>query len=585
MAVNGTKIRRSLSTSVESIITKWDVAPATETSQAPDNSSFFKSIFYENRDDARLFLDAVSDLNSPLSSSDHSLTRRLLDTAAKRLQKEFYHILSTSRLRNREGDDDDGDGSNGGSEFSDYGDENHEHDRSGVDYSYYKEDVRYVIQSLGEEDRLPAVVAMADLKAIAESMASTGNTKECVNIYRTIRKSIVEQGMYNLGFKRFSQSHLRKLKSESISQLVDSWVAGSNSAIKALFSGERILCEYIFGNFSLQVKESCFADITIDSAFLFLQFPELIAATKRSGQNIYQLLQLYKSISELSPDIQSIFSYESTTTVRSQAARSYHNLADSIRALTWDLESSIEKHKFKGTDGVGGLDPLTVQTMNHLVRLSEYNTELSTIFTEESISSLITRLLLVLLCKIDTKSEKYKNVGLSYIFMANNVHYMKSLVMESDLAELVGDKWVVTQEKKVKLFTESYVKHGWRRVAESLAEEDLSKFNSEFLDAYRLQKNWVVNDQGRMRQQILAVVKKKVLIPYSVLYKKRTVDEDSHYDVVRFHPDDVDEYIEALLCGTVGKSKSKSSTGFGSKSGSSSKSAKAGWSGWRFLPG
>ncbi|KAL8524354.1 hypothetical protein ACS0TY_014076 [Phlomoides rotata] len=52
------------------------------------------------------------------------------------------------------------------------------------------------------------LMQIADLRVIAECMISSGYVKECLKIYKIVRKSVVDEGIYKLGVERISSSRI-----------------------------------------------------------------------------------------------------------------------------------------------------------------------------------------------------------------------------------------------------------------------------------------------------------------------------------------------------------------------------------------
>ena len=57
-------------------------------------------------------------------------------------------------------------------------------------------------------------IAMADLRSIAECMIFAGYAKECLSIYKIIRKSIVDEGIYRLGVEKLNSLQINKMNWE-----------------------------------------------------------------------------------------------------------------------------------------------------------------------------------------------------------------------------------------------------------------------------------------------------------------------------------------------------------------------------------
>uniref|UniRef100_A0A1D1ZH80 Exocyst subunit Exo70 family protein n=1 Tax=Anthurium amnicola TaxID=1678845 RepID=A0A1D1ZH80_9ARAE len=599
--------------SAQEIITKWD----------PEGSAFAKvtSLFYESRDEARLFLRVVADLqramqsfmaDSPVSSSDLLVrAQSLMQAAMRRLQKEFYQILSANRDRlDPESVPASTRSSLSLTSISSLSD-------------LEEDDLRDATESIGEVERVSAL-AMADLRSIAECMISCGYAKECVKTYKLIRRSIVDEGLYKLGFEKQSPSQLQKLDWDVLDIRVRAWLAASRVAVRTLFTGERALCDHVFAS-SDTIRDSCFADISRDPAVSFFAFPEQVTSkTKRSPEKVFRLLDMYGSISELWPEIESVFSSESTSTVRSQAVSSLLKLGEAVRSSIAEFDSAIQKDNSKVAAPGGGLHPLTRYVMNYVAFLADYAGVLADIFADHPlpvpllpesffdasptstwastsrdeeinnpmspISARLAWLILVLLCKLDSKAELYREVSVAYLFLANNLQYVVNKVRGSKLLELLGgDEWASKHEAKASGYAASYERLAWGKVLAAVpqdveavtamdspaAKEQMRRFNEAFEEAYRGQAGWVVPD-GKMRDELKLSIARKLIPPYRSLYERCRFllrEERNSIAVVRFAPEDLGNYLSDLFYGDGNAGSTVSSVSVSSAAGSSSKAS------------
>ncbi|CAN1230743.1 Exocyst complex component EXO70H1 [Linum grandiflorum] len=436
-----------------------------------------------------------------------------------------------------------------------------------------------------------AMVAMSDLKMIADCMIGAGYTKECVKIYQIIRKSIVDEGLYRLGVDR-------KLDSDVVETKIKTWLYAVKIAVKNLFNGERILCDYVFSS-SLPIRESCFVEIAREGAMDLFGFPENIAKGKKTLEKMFLTLDIYEAISDLWPEIESIFEFESTSSVRNRAVNALIKLGEAVRTTISDLEMSITKDSSKMSVPGGGVHPLTRYVMNYISLLSDYSGVLSDIVADYPMefaaplpetyfhSPTAVRfawLILVLLCKIDVKAQSYKDVSLCYLFLANNLNYVVNKVRSTSLKFHLGDEWIDKHETKVKQYAAKYERVGWDKVISSIAAaataamtvdeaaECFRRFNSAFEETYRKQAAWVV-PHSRLRDEIKISVARKIGPAYRSLYERyRTavVREFGRDGSVRYAPDDLENYLSDLFYGV---SSSGSDAGSSVSSSSSSRSS------------
>ncbi|XP_052185997.1 exocyst complex component EXO70H1 [Diospyros lotus] len=561
----------------EAVVRKWSVEGSSSGRYSGNDS-----LFGGDRREAKDFLRSVKDLQTTMqfyvaedSTSENLVQAQcLMQIAMRRLEKEFYQILS----RNRECLDPESVSSrssraSGRSSVSEF-----EGDMS-------EDDDQAAGGSVSEVES-PSVLAMADLTEIANTMISSGYGKECVKIYKIIRRSIVDESLYYLGVEKLSLSQIQKMDWDAIELRIKSWLNAVKVAVKTLFLGERTLCDHVFSTGG-RMAESCFAEIASEGAMTLFGFPELVAKYKKlSPEKMFRILDLYEAISDLWPEIESIFSLESVSAVRSQAIASLLKLGDAVRAMLSDFEMAIQKDTSKSPVPGGGFHPLTRYVMNYVVFLSDYSWILSDIVADwplsvespvlesyfsspvsddsptTAISMRLAWLILVLLCKLDGKAKLYKDVPLSYLFLMNNLNYVISKVRTSNLVLLLGDDWLAKHEEKVKQYASNYERMAWNKVISSLpnSTDDISpeaarkcfgQFNSAFDEAYRKQTSWVVPDP-KLRDEIKISLAKLIGPAYKSFYEK--YQGMLRWEIgssVRYVPDDLGNYLSDLFYGTL----------------------------------
>lgn len=579
---------------VEPIIKKWDL----------DVSNLFQN----GRAEAKQFLDAVINLQHAMqfvikeSSSSHLLVRaqNLMQIAIKRLEKEFHTSLSGNRyFLETESVSRESTRSSGSDE-----DQGSEDDNAEVE-------ARLAEVSIADEGEKVSVAV--DLKAIADCMIEAGYGKECAKIYELNRKSVIDETLYYLGVENFCSSTVQKMDWKVLEKKIKIWLNAVKVAVSTLFYGERIFCDQVF-SISNNIRESCFTKIAKDSALTLFTFPEMVAKYKKlSLEKMFRILDLYDSISELWSEIELIFGFDSTEVVKSQAMNSMVKLREAAHAMLSEFESAIKKDSSKVVSG-GGIHPLTRYVMNYLIFLSDYSGPISDIIADWStsaksplpesillspiaddgygdspsstVSVRLAWLILVLLCKLDGKAGFYGDVPLSYLFLANNLNYVVSKVRESSLKLLLGSDWLANHEAKVEQYMANYKRMGWNKVMTSLPEnstaeispaeamECFCKFNSGFEEAYRKQSSWVIPDP-KLRDEVKISLAKKIVSAYRPFYVKncdtvaRIGSGGVVESIVRFAPDDLQNYLSDLFYGTGG-SENGSTTSHGSSSRSNS---------------
>ncbi|CAN7128164.1 unnamed protein product [Brassica rapa subsp. narinosa] len=535
----------------EAIIHQW-ISPDSSSS----SSSFcctFSLFSNKNREEAKQFIRAVTTLHSAmvkLISANPASTKliraeSLLKTSMNHLSKEFYRILKSNRRY--------------------------------LDPESVSARSRNSSRNVSKED--DDAEAMADLKMIADCMTSSGYGKECFRIYKKIRKSIIVEALEQLGFESLTLSQVQKLEWESTEKKTRVWLRAARKAVTTLFRGERILSDHVFSS-SAALRESSFAEITLQSALALFSFPGNVAKSRKTPEKIFLTLDVYQSIVELMPRIEEVFSYDSTSTVKSQIAGTLANLEEAVVSMIDEFESSISKESSKSMISNGGIHQLTRYVMNYIVFLADYSEVLVNIIPETSsfaspeedestsssslsspLAKRISWLILFLLCKIDAKSRLYSDVALSYLFLINNLHYVVVKVRTSNLKEVLSEGWLEKHEGKLKKHVAKFEEIVWGELMTSLAtaeeeeeeeeeeaEEFVRRFSDRFEEAYKRQTGWVVPD-SKLRDEIKVSAAMMLIPAYTEFYKKYRVGLRKNLGVA---PEDIGNYISDLYFGSGG---------------------------------
>ncbi|KAK2637580.1 hypothetical protein Ddye_032372 [Dipteronia dyeriana] len=587
---------------VETIINKWELSSSPSTKVT--------SLFLHDRKEAKQLLKGIKDLRQAMqflhsenSSSDKLVhAQNLMQIAMKSLEHQFYQILSKNR--------DHLDPESVLSALSVSGqssDRLSSLDDEGVEGSEDEDELKRAGENITEMERV-SQFPISDLKAIADCMIGCGYGKECTKIYTFIRGSLVDENLYQLGIERFKASQIRKMNWEELEPMIKNWLSAVKIAVKTIFTGEKFIYDHVFSAPTTAIRESCFGDVTKGGAMNLFRFPELISKSKKSPERIFRLMELYEAVSELWPEIESIFNIESTSAIKLQALSSLNKLGDSVRIVLSNFESTIQKDSSK-TPAVGcGIHPLTRSAMSYISSLGGYSRILSDIIADypppnnstfpehyfaspisgdnqtSAVSVHLAWLMLVLLCKLDSKAQLYKDVSLSYFFLANNIQYIVERVRTSQLKDLLGDEWVFRQEKKIKQYALNYETMAWTKVFSSLPEKTSSEispeaakecfrnFNAAFEEAYMKQTSRVIPDE-KLRDAVKISIAKKLVPAYREFYDAYLVmlgGEKNLELLARFGPDDLVNYLSDLFPSTPMLSSSSSSSSLSSSCSSES---------------
>lgn len=566
----------------EPMIVKWNPeasAPAKVT-----------SLFYESRREANEFVKCVRNLQKAMQflvieqPKSEKLVRaqNLMEIAMKRLQKEFFQILNMNRAHL----DPESSSASSRSSVSSASTALSSTSDFDVDDGEDNNDVRDAGISITEVEDVSSFV-MADMRLIVECMISCGYSQECLSIYKDIRKSIVDEAVFRLGVEKMRFSQIRKTDWEVLELRIKNWLGAMEITVKTLFNGERVLCDNVFASTPDAIRESIFNEISKEAAMILFEFPENIAKySKSSPKKVFRLLDMYTAIANNWPEIESIFSLDSVSSIRTQAVTSLAKLGESVRADLAQFETALQKDSSKSPVAAGsGIHSLTIDAMNYLTSIADYSKVLSDILSDtppvakdwlpetyfavsdadaSPAPAIVLRfawLILLLLCKLDAKAEHYKDVSLAYLFLANNLQYVVVKVRSSNLKHLLGENWLSKQSAMVKQYAANYERLGWGDAINSLPENPTApmspeeikhhfkKFNASFTQAHRKHSVCVVSDRN-LRDHLKVSLARKLFRLYRDFYDTHKVTmakERNFASIVKFAPEDVGHHLSDLF--------------------------------------
>ncbi|PWA84197.1 hypothetical protein CTI12_AA161520 [Artemisia annua] len=517
--------------SADVLIQKWEI------------NGHFISIFHEDKTEATRFVYCVKGLHRAmrfLASHDSiseklTLAQGLMKIAMKRLETEFRLILLNSG-----------------------------------EYLQPESVSIWSVSSIHSEDE-----QLSSLRLIAETMISCGYGTECINVYKIIRKSTIDEALFHLGVQRYTSSHIKKLINTSdFDNHIKIWLIAVQIAVKTLFLEEKFLCDHVFTSHQA-VKDSCFQNSTNEAALNLFKFPELIANTckRMDSESIFVMMNLHNSISDLLPEIESIFSNKSVSSVKILALESLQKLAGSVRRVLSKLELSIHKNSSKVTVSSGGIHPLNDSVMNYLSSLADYGSSLSDIIIDyddlpveqqsSAVSVKLERIILVLLCKLDKKAKFHDSAALSNLFLVNNLSFIIEKVRTTKLIFVLGNEWLAKHEMKLNQYVLSYELVSWNKVIACLPKDlqvspekvrdCFRKLNFTFEDVCNRQISWIVVD-GKIRDKMKASIVNKLVPMYEEFYCKHlltlSADEQCIKMLIRLSPENMVKYLSELFPST-----------------------------------
>ncbi|KAG1334355.1 exocyst complex component EXO70A1 [Cocos nucifera] len=563
-------------------IMRWDSA-----SLAAEDRMLFDS---GDRSDAELFLRAIDEIrrsiNGPIAvgsprrlSSSSSSRSNAIQVAMARLEDEFRNILVSrvnefeieslvdlsSLSMSTEEDSAGGDISDAhGGDISDAdGGEDGSLRASGSEGSSWvhrrKSSSYRSTRSIREIELLPED-AIADLRSIAERMIASGYGRECVQVYGSSRKAVVDLCFRHLGVEKLGIGDVQRLEWDVLEAKIRRWIRAARACIRIVFASEHRLCERVFDGLGGVPGggDTPFSETVKGAAIQLFGFPEAISIGRRSPEKLFKILDLHDAISDLLPDIAAVFHSGSSGSIYTQATDIISRLAEAVRGILSELENAVLRDPSRIPVPGGTIHPLTRYVMNYISLISDYKQTLVELIVtwpsaisrfagddpgaggpqidfpepenQSPLAAHLIWIIVILQHNLEDKANLYKDSALSHLFLMNNVHYIVNKVKGSpELRKLIGDDYLRKLTAKFRQSATSYQRATWVRILNCLRDEGIhvsgsfssgvSKatlrerfraFNAAFDEVHRTQATWFVPDT-QLREELRISISEKLL--------------------------------------------------------------------------
>ncbi|KAI4305383.1 hypothetical protein L6164_028753 [Bauhinia variegata] len=465
-------------------------------------------------------------------------------------------------------------------------------------------DIEGVIRN-GEGDQIPVAQPVSDydividalpsgtindLHEIAKRMVAARFGKECAHIYSSCRREFLEESLSRLGLHKLSIEDVHKMPWQDLEDEIERWIKASNVAFRILFPSERRLCDRVFFGFS-SAADLSFMEVCRGSTIQLFNFTDAVAIGSRSPERLFRILDLFETMRDLMPELESLFSDQYCLFLRNEGITIWKRLGEAIRGIFMELENLIRRDPAKAAVPGGGLHPITRYVMNYLRAACRSRQTLEQVFEDNGLpmkdypklddrvasssplSVQIAWIMELLESNLEAKSKIYKE-SLSSVFMMNNGRYIVQKAKDSELGTLLGDDWIRKHTAKVRQYHVNYQRSSWNKVLNLLKvdngsmpsnaaaksmKDKLKLFNMQFDEICRIQSTWFVFDE-QLRDEIRISLERILLPAYgNFIARFKNVPELSKHaeKYMKYGVEDIEARINDLFQGSHGSAGSR----------------------------
>ncbi|KAD2806088.1 hypothetical protein R6Q59_028911 [Mikania micrantha] len=429
--------------------------------------------------------------------------------------------------------------------------------------------------------------AINELKAIADRMIRSGYEKECCQVYCNIRRDVLDECLLILGIEKLSIEEVQKIEWKILDEKMKKWVQAVKIMVKVFLFGEKRLCEQVFSESEL-IKEISFVETAKGCVMQLLNFGEAVAIGHRSSEKLFRILDMYDAVTCVLPDFETLFADESGESVCNEVRVLLSGLGEAAIGTFVEFENAVKGENSRRALPGGEIHPVTRYVMNYMKLLVDYSDSLNTLLpnsedhdlnpkevddidsgdTLSPISCRLLSLITSLEANLEEKSRLYDDNAQRYIFLMNNILYIVQKVKDSDLRNLLGDRWIRKHRGQIRQWHTSYLRSAWGKALLFLKDEGINggsstasklilkerfkNFNACFEEIYRVQSLWRVPD-NQLREELRISISEKVLPAYRAFVGRFGSHLESGRRAgkyVKYTPDDLENYLSDFFEGT-----------------------------------
>ncbi|KAJ0630398.1 putative exocyst complex component Exo70, cullin repeat-like-containing domain superfamily [Helianthus annuus] len=383
-----------------------------------------------------------------------------------------------------------------------------------------------------------------------------------------------------------SIEEVQKIEWKILDEKMKKWIQAVKVVVKVLLFGEKQLCEQVFSESEL-IKEISFVETAKGCVMQLLNFGEAVAIGQRSSEKLFRILDMYDVVADVLPDFEMLFTDESGESVCNEVKVVLSGLGEAAIGTFVEFENAVKGENSRRALQGGEIHPVTRYVMNYIKLLVDYSETLNTLLpnsqdhdlnsevpddidsgdTLSPISCRLLSLITSLEANLEEKSRLYDDNSLRYIFLMNNILYIVQKVKDSELRNLLGDRWIRKHRGQIRQWHTSYLRSAWGKALMCLKDEGIGggsssasklvlkerfkNFNACFEEIYRVQSLWRVPD-AQLREELRISISEKVLPAYRSFFGRfgSQLESGRHAGkYVKYTPDDLEHYLSDLFEG------------------------------------
>ncbi|KAL8230255.1 hypothetical protein R6Q57_000033 [Mikania cordata] len=486
-------------------------------SSTSDNKSY---VFTGKRDQIDQYLQAVDQIQCSIvsgSAYDHSGAKSAIQIAMTRLADEMCNLLKIN------------------CKSADYPDSSTSMPDSGS--NSYVDDYEY--------GSALSVAVIDDLRSIVQRMSDVGCLGDCKKAYIINRKRCIEDSYRKLEIQKLSSHDAQTLEWKVLDPIFKVWIRSSKICFRKIFAYEKQLCEKIFGN---NIAVDCFLKISNKYAFQLLEIATNLGCIKIASERLFGILELYKTSSDLLPEMNKLFNTPSSESLRRKAAEMVPEFKGAACKTIEKFEKDVLSADLSQPVPVDKIHSLCRYVMGYLIELGQHKKPLMELpLSKPPLTAMnlgiaepppqnewsfhVMWIIMSLVFRLEDGAKQIKNAtDVSFYLMNNFFYIVQKIKGMPEGKEMIGDDCLENVSSKFDQTKAEYLRLTLAKVLLALGDKKspkskLKSFNHQF-KKLRIKLGELRVSDFQLLADIRESIEERLVPPYSSLLQQLST---THY--------------------------------------------------------
>ncbi|KAL6568311.1 hypothetical protein OROHE_003995 [Orobanche hederae] len=325
------------------------------------------------------------------------------------------------------------------------------------------------------------------LRNIAQRMSSNGNLDECIQVYKSVRKSsFLQPQLKRLRFEELSLGfNSRRYIWDELRLKMELWVQVCKICVKILFEREQKLIDLIFqglenNNNNNSAKDECFVGTVEETAYALFNFAETVGLSNHPYDRMEIILGVYNAFVWVLPNVNSLCISELGKGIRIKCSEILSMIENDVVRMLHDFENAVLHEISNSSDDRGAVRQSTVYVMDRIAIIVKNKDLLANLIKSPpslNFGEVVVRrealgdtdgrgfldlhvilIVEVLQMNLDAKCQVYQNLSLGQLFMMNNISYVSRKIYEGSdgLRQMIGDSYMRKINENLRFAVDNY---------------------------------------------------------------------------------------------------------------------------------